>query len=72
MLFPASPKRFIPRSQEASAAVRRQAALQALVSDLVERVDGLQKEQNLTLRRIGQLQQDIDELKKLLKKVSRP
>ena len=68
MLFPATPARFAPRSAEATAAARRFAALRASITDLSAHVERLQKEQDVQFRRIAQLQQDIDEIKQLLKR----
>ena len=71
MMFPSAPQRFFPRSAETNAAARRQAALRALVSDLAVQVERLQKEQDTQFRRIAQIQQDVDEIKRLLKKIER-
>ena len=70
MLLPATPNRFLPRTGEQKDATRRVAALQALVTELAARVDQLQKEQDIQFRRIAQVQQDIDEIKRLLKKLT--
>ena len=51
---------------------RRVAALRALVTELATRTDKLHKEQDIQFRRIAQMQQDIDEIKRLLKKLTRP
>lgn len=64
MLLPATPKRFAPRSTEATSAARRHAELRALVRDLIGRIERIQKDQDIQLHRIAQLQQEIDELRR--------
>ena len=72
MLMPAARIRFLPRSDEPKESARRVAALRALVTELATRTDKLHKEQDIQFRRIAQMQQDIDEIKRLLKKLTRP
>ena len=67
MLSSITPARFLPRSHEATVAARRQAALRALVAELAANLETVQKEQAVQFRRIAQIQQDIDEIKNLLK-----
>jgi hypothetical protein len=60
--------RFLPRSAQNAAETRRVAALRASVAELASRLDKVVKEQDIQLQRIAQLQQDIDDIKRLLKK----
>jgi peptidoglycan hydrolase CwlO-like protein len=68
MLASVGPARFIPRSSEQSAERRRFAALRATVDDIQGAIESMRKEQDIQFKRIAQLQQDIDELKRLLRK----
>jgi hypothetical protein len=68
MLSSVGPVRFIPRQADATAERRRFAALRAAIDDLTANVGKIEKEQDIQLRRIAQIQQDLDELKRLLRK----
>jgi hypothetical protein len=69
MLSTVTRARYLPRSNETGTQTRRFAELRAAVADLVTHIEKLQKDQDTQFRRIAQLQQDIDELRRLLKKV---
>ena len=71
MLFAASPHRFLPRSAEAIAASRREAAFRAQLAEIQEQLETVRKEQDVQFRRMAQIQQDIDEIKKVLLKKTR-
>jgi hypothetical protein len=60
--------RYFPRSEQESALRRRSAALQAAMKQLGDRVDDLQREQQTQFQRIAQIQADLDEIKRLLKR----
>jgi len=60
--------RFVPRQAEAAAERRRYAALRAAMDDLIANMGKIVKEQDIQLQRIAQIQQDVDELKRLLRK----
>jgi hypothetical protein len=68
MLSSAAPVRFVPRQPEAAAERRRYAALRATIDDLAQNIGRIEKEQAIQLQRIAQIQQDLDELKRLLRK----
>jgi hypothetical protein len=59
--------RFVPRSSEDISDRRRLAALRATVDDIQGAIESMRKEQDIQFKRIAQLQQDIDELKRLLR-----
>ena len=61
--------RYSPRSSEMNAQARRFAALRAEVADLAASVQKVQKDQDTQLHRIAQIQQELDELKRLIKKL---
>ncbi len=63
MLFPAR-HRFHPRTQQDRDRQRREAALRAQLSDLEKRIQALEKEQQIQLKRIAQLQLQLDETTK--------
>jgi hypothetical protein len=71
MLSAVTRPRFSPRSAETNAQARRYAALRAVVTDLTAHVEKLQKDQDTQLRRIAQVQQELDEIKHLVKKLAR-
>jgi hypothetical protein len=60
--------RYFPRSPQDSAALRREAAFRAQVSELREAMDRLEKEQAIQFQRFAQIQQELDEIRRLLKK----
>jgi len=66
MLF-APRHRFHPRGQQERDRHRREAALQAQVADLTERIRALEKEQRTQLTRIAQMQAQLDEALRLIK-----
>jgi hypothetical protein len=59
MLFPAR-HRFHPRTQQDRERARREAALLAHLADLEKRIQALEKEQRIQLRRIAELQFQLD------------
>jgi uncharacterized sporulation protein YeaH/YhbH (DUF444 family) len=61
--------RYFPRSPQESAALRREAAFRAQVSELREAMERLEKEQAIQFQRFAQVQQELDEIRRLLKKV---
>ena len=65
MLFPAR-HRFHPRSQQDRDHDRRDAALRAQVAAESERIDELERQQQIQLKRIAQLQAQLDEALKLI------
>jgi len=67
MLSSLGQARFIPRQNEAASERRRQAAFRAAIDDLTSHISKLQKEQDIQLRRIAQIQQDLDELKNIVR-----
>jgi hypothetical protein len=69
MLFPAR-HRYHPRSQQDHDRKRRDAALRAQVVDLAEHVTALEQEQRLQLKRIAEIQQQLDTIMKLLKQLA--
>jgi predicted secreted Zn-dependent protease len=70
MLFP-SPQRYLPRSGPGSGpASRREAKLQAEIAYLTAEVVRLHREQQIQLTRIAQIQQELDEAKRLLRELS--
>jgi hypothetical protein len=73
MLIPTT-ARYLPRNPESNAVSRRIAALRAELSDLrssfAERIERLEKEQGIHLRRVAEIQQALDELRRMLKRVS--
>ena len=68
MLFPAR-HRYHPRSQQDNDRKRRDAALRAQVADLAEHVMALEQEQQVQLKRIAEIQQQLDTVTKLLKQL---
>jgi uncharacterized sporulation protein YeaH/YhbH (DUF444 family) len=70
MLFPAV-QRYLPRSGPSTGPTsRRDRALQAEVTHLTVQLARLEKEQQIQFRRIADIQQEIDEIKRLLKKIA--
>jgi len=67
MLSAAGPIRFVPRQGENAAERRRYAALRAAMDDLTNHFHKVQKEQEIQLQRIADIQKDLDELKGLLR-----
>jgi hypothetical protein len=66
MLFPAR-HRFHPRSQQDSERDRREAALRAQIEDVADRLIRVETEQRVQLKRIAEIQQQLDAVTKLLK-----
>ena len=60
MLLSTTRHRFHPRTEQDRERARREAALRAQVSNLTSRIEMLEKEQQVQLRRIGELQQQLD------------
>ena len=63
--------RYLPRTPQETAALRRAAELKATVNELSSHVGKLEKEQQIQLQRIAQLQQELDDVKRLLKSLHR-
>jgi hypothetical protein len=63
--------RYLPRAPEERAEVRRRAAIQAEVSALRDLIERVQREQQIQLERIAQLQHAVDQLTIALKKLER-
>jgi chaperonin cofactor prefoldin len=63
MLFPAR-HRFHPRTQQDRDGHRREAALRAQLADLEKRIQSLEKEQQIQLTRIAELQLQLDKATK--------
>jgi hypothetical protein len=61
--------RYLPRSPQDSAALRREAAFRAQVSELREAIERLEKEQAIQFQRFAQIQQELDEIRRLLRQV---
>ena len=70
MLVPAR-ARFHPRTQEERERRRRDAATRAELAALAERMHTLESEQQTQLKRIAQLQAQLDEALRLLKSLTR-
>ena len=65
-------RRHLPRSGPgAGPASRREIALQAEVTHLATRLVDIEREQHLQFKRIAQIQQELDEIKALLKKIAK-
>jgi uncharacterized sporulation protein YeaH/YhbH (DUF444 family) len=64
--------RYFPRAAQDAAAARREAAFRAEVSELREMIGRLEKEQAIQLKRFAQMQQELDEIRRMLKKVIDP
>jgi hypothetical protein len=69
MLFPAT-GRFLPRSPQELAKLRREATIRAEVSALAAQIQNLEKEQQLQLTRIGQIQHQLDDITRLVQKLA--
>ena len=67
MLFPAR-HRYHPRSQQERERDRRHAAVRAEVADVSTRLQTLEKEQRVQFKRIAEIQQQLDELMRVVKK----
>jgi len=64
-------RRYLPRSGPAMGPTsRREAALQAEVTHLSARLLKIEEEQRVQFKRIAQIQQELDEIKGLLKKIA--
>jgi hypothetical protein len=64
-------KRYLPRSEPgAGPTSKREAKLQAEVTLLTTQLLKLEREQALQFTRIAQIQQELDEIKNLLKKLA--
>jgi predicted RNase H-like nuclease (RuvC/YqgF family) len=59
--------RYLPRTPQETAALRRAAELKATVTELNSHITKLEREQQIQLQRIAQLQQELDEVKRILK-----
>ena len=64
-------KRYLPRTPQEHSEVRRTAALRAQVEELTRTVAKLEREQDIQLQRIAQIQQTLDELAAIIKKESK-
>lgn len=62
-------QRYFPRSPQDAAALRREAAFRAQVSELREAMERLEQEQAIQFQRFAQIQQELDEIRRLLKKM---
>jgi uncharacterized sporulation protein YeaH/YhbH (DUF444 family) len=60
--------RYFPRTAQDAAIARREAAFRAQLSELRDAVDRVEKEQAIQLKRFAQIQQELDEIRRLLKK----
>jgi uncharacterized sporulation protein YeaH/YhbH (DUF444 family) len=69
MLFSAS-HRFHPRSQQDRERDRREAASRAQIEDLADRLMRVETEQRVQLKRIADIQQQLDAITKLLKQIA--
>ena len=67
MLFPTR-HRFHPRSEQDRDRERRETAMRAQMADVMDRLGSLEREQQTQFKRIAQLQHQLDELTRLLKK----
>ena len=66
-LFPA-PLRYLPRSRPGTGpTTRRDMTLHAELTHLSAKILELEKEQRIQFKRIADIQQDLDEIKRLLK-----
>ena len=63
--------RYLPRTPEERAEIRRRAAIQAEISALRDFMERVQREQQIQLQRIAQLQHAVDQLTITLKKLER-
>ena len=70
MLHPAR-LRFHPRSQQDRDRDRREAAMRAQVADLTARIHALEQEQHTQLKRIAQLQVQLDQAVTLINSLKR-
>jgi predicted nucleic acid-binding Zn-ribbon protein len=63
--------RYLPRTPQDTANTRRTAAMRAELADLSTRFHKLEREQHVQFDRIAQIQAELDEIKRLLKKMQR-
>ena len=63
--------RYLPRTPQDRAEVRRRAAIQAEVSELRNLLQRVQREQQIQFERIAQLQHAVDQLTIAFKKLER-
>ncbi len=68
MLLSTTRHRFHPRTEQDRERERRDAALRAQLADVAARLVSLEREQQTQFTRIAQLQHQIDELTRLLKR----
>jgi hypothetical protein len=71
MLLTTTPHRFYPRSADEKEKARRDMALRAQVTELTARVEKIVREQDTQFRRIVEIQQQLDELKRLIQDVTK-
>lgn len=69
MLF-ASPQRYHPRSAQEKDRGRRDAALRAQIADVTVKLSALEKEQQVQFKRIADIQCQLDDMARLLKKLA--
>jgi len=67
VLFPTR-HRFHPRGQHDRERDRREATLRALVTELTTRIQLLEKEQQIQFKRIAELQHQLDQALRLIKR----
>ena len=71
MLLTTTPHRFHPRSADEKDKARRDIALRAQVTDLTTHVEKIDREQETQLKRIAEIQRQLDELKRLIQDVTK-
>jgi len=70
MLFPAV-HRYLPRSEPSTGPTsKRESALRAEVSHLSVEITKLTKEQQVQFKRIAEIQQELEQIKRVLKKLA--
>ena len=69
MLF-ASSQRYFPRSGQDRERSRREAELRAQVADLTARISALEREQHVQFKRTAEIQLQLDEITRLLKRLT--
>jgi hypothetical protein len=71
MLLTTTHHRFHPRSADENDKARREIALRAQVTDLMAHVGNIEREQQTQFKRIVEIQQQLDEIKRLIQDVTK-
>ena len=71
MLLTTTHHRFHPRSADEKDKARREIALRAQVTDLMAQVGNIEREQQTQFTRIAEIQQQLDELKRLIQDITK-